>query len=205
MQVEDSNVSHYFSGAASLPYEGLAVDQALPSCEAEASNICHHLSSGPATELIHSSGLKNTPNFSNLPATTNDTELDAIFAGKAGVTSATVLNEDYSRPASMAIYESAMPSESAWLADREPATSPMDNAPPHTDAVDRLFEWRVQDQHDGWATCSNFASRDVPDVHELFGGRDHQIASLQASVDADNQAAWADIYRDEPSTQYIRQ
>ena len=192
--MKDSSVchGHRFASAAGLPYDDLAVDHTLPPLGMQASNLCHHLSS-EATELTHSSGLKNKLDHTMLPATADNTELDTIFAGKANVPFTTVLNEDCGGPASTANYESAMPSEPAWLAHREPATSLLDGASPHTNAVDRLFEGCArarQDLQDNWANCRDFASSDVPDLHELFGARGHQIASLQASVDADNQAAW---------------
>lgn len=198
----DSSVCHRFASAASLRYDDLAVDHTLPPFGMQASNICHHPSS-EATEFTHSSGLKKKLDHSMLPATADNTELDAIFASKANVPSITFLNEDCGGPASMINYKSVMPSEPTWLAPRESARSLLDNASPHTNAVDRLFEGCAharQDQQDNWANCRDFASSDVPDLHELFGARGHQIASLQASFDADNQAAWAA----EPNTQVNR-
>lgn len=195
--MEDSHVFHHSGNVASLADDGLAVDHALPPLGTEYLHLPNHNSKEPA-EPIHSSGLRDRLGHVALPA--KDTELDAIFAGKASVPSARLLNEDYDRPASMGKYESAVPLEPAWLADREPAASPLENASPDTTAVNELFKRRAnswQVQHDSWADCGNLAPSNVPhsispDLHELFGGRGHQIAPLQTSVDADNHVAWAD-------------
>lgn len=127
--------------------------------------------------------------YSKLPATDEDTELDAIFAGSANIPSAAILDEDYGRPSSASHHGAAMPLEPAWLPDREAATSPLDYASPSADAVNRLFHRHAGAQHDSWANCISFPSSNAPDWHKLFGGRGRQIASAH---DVDNYAAWAD-------------
>lgn len=199
MQVEGSDVCPHFASAASLPYHGLAVDHASPTLGMEDSNIRHHISS-EAAELMHCSCPRDKLAHATSPAAAQDTELEAMFASTVNVPSGNVLNEGHGRPASMGIYESAMPLEPAWLADRDPATSPLDSASPDTNVVNRLFARHAsskQVQHDSWANCDNFAFSNVPDLHELFRGRGHQTASMLASADADSYAAWAD----EPDTQ----
>ena len=202
MQVEDSDVCPHFASAASLSYDGLAVDHALLPLGIEDSKIPHHISS-EAAELMQCSCPRDKLDHSRSPAAAEDTELEAVFASKVNVPSANVLNEGYGRLASMGMFESAMPLEPAWLAEREPATSPLDNTSPDTNDVNRLFARDAtskQVQHDSWANCDNLASSNVPDLHELFRGRGHQIASMRASADADSYAAWAD----EPNTQLNR-
>lgn len=187
LQVEDSHVYHHLASAASLADDGLDVDHALLPLGTEDSHLPNR-NSTEAAEPIHSSGLRDRLN--------HDTELDAIFTGKASVPSARSLIEGYDRPASMGDYESAMPLEPAWLTDRERAVSPLDNVSPDTyAAVNELIRCANprQDQRDSCADYGNFTSSNVPDLHELFGGRGHQMASLHASVDA----AWAD----EPNSQ----
>lgn len=186
--MEDSDVCHHFADAASPPYNGLDVDYALPPVGMEDPYIyCH--TSNEAAEPAHSLVPMDKLHYSMLPATAEDTELDAILASNARVPSAAFLDEDYSRPSDVSHGGTAVPLEAAWLAAGEAATSPLDDASPSSDAINKLFHRHAGAQHDSWANSTAFPSSNVPDLHKLFGGRGRQIASAH---DVDNYAAWAD-------------
>ena len=171
------------------PYTGLDADYALPPPLGveDMSMYCHIPSE--AAEPTHSLVPMDKLHLSKLPATAEDTELDAIFGSNANVPSAAALDEDYGRPSSVSHYGAAMSLEPAWLADREAATSSLGNASPSSDAVNRLFHRHAGAQHDSWANCTALPSSTGPDLHKLFGGRGRQTASAH---DVDNHTAWAD-------------
>lgn len=171
--MEDSAVCHHFADAAVPPYTGLDAEYALPPPLGveDMSMYCHIPSE--AAEPTHSLVPMDKLHLSKLPATAEDTELDAIFGSNANVPSAAARDEDYGRPSSVSHYGSAS----------------LGNASPSSDAVNRLFHRHAGAQHDSWANCTAFPSSTVPDLHKLFGGRGCQTASAHY---VDNHTAWAD-------------
>lgn len=208
VETGDSHICYDAADAALLPYNRLAVEEALPPLEMEDSQICQDFANDISEATCSTQELRrqevadrstywhprDVHALSRLPAIgkADDTELDAMFAGKAKTSFADMLGEHDCGTASIS---GAMSHGAEWLTDMHNATSPLNNASDDTDVMNRLFGQHAgprQVHHDSWANFTDFSSRSAPEYQELFKARGHQVAAMQATTDADGHAAWAD-------------
>ena len=128
VEVEDSHVCHEIGNTPPLPYDGLTMNEALPPLGLEDACFGHGLAHDTSDAKAYSWHPRHAPRPSRFPDNADETELDAIFAGKAETCPANILDEEYCGLAGMSHGQPARPLEAEWLADTNRATSRLDKA-----------------------------------------------------------------------------